>query len=84
MKTHQSQFDEKLSKLTRNEACGLPKDAGMSKTKMSKGKEGEGKLELSDELREGIRQKWKQVVEPETGCATYDDLRKKLKVEETP
>jgi hypothetical protein len=82
MKTHQSQFDEKLSKLTRNEACGLPKDAGMSKTKIANGKEGKGKLELSDELREGIRQKWKQVVDPETGCATYGDLRNKLK--ETP
>jgi hypothetical protein len=79
MKTHESQFNEKLSKLTRNEACGLPKDAGMSKTKIAKGKEGKGKLALSDRLREGISQIWKQVVESETGCATYYDLRKKLK-----
>jgi hypothetical protein len=79
MKASQSQFDEKLSKLARNEACGLPKDAGMSKSKIVQGKAGKGELDLSDELKEGIRQQWNQVVEQETRCATYEDLRKQFK-----
>lgn len=75
MKAHEDKFDEKLSKLARNEACGLPKDAGMKKSKIVKGIEGRGKRELSMELRELITTKWKTVVEPETGCATYEELR---------
>jgi len=75
MKEHESQFDEKLSKLTRNEACGLPKDAGMRKSKIVQGASGSGKLALSDGLKAAIAAKWKEVVEPVTGCATYSDLR---------
>ena len=78
MKEHESQFDEKLSKLARNEACGLPKDAGMKRTKLVKGKSGAAKAILSQELRDKIQQKWKEIVEPVTGCASYDELRKKL------
>ena len=77
MKDHESHFDEKLSKLSRNEVCGLPKDAGMSKSKIGKGKVQNG-AGLSSNLKEAITQKWKYVVQPETGCATYEDLRKQL------
>lgn len=76
MKEHESCFDEKLSKLARNEACGLPKDAGIKKSKIVNGKVGRGKLELSDHLKELINTKWKTVLERETGCATYEELRK--------
>jgi hypothetical protein len=79
MKSHESQFDEKLSKLSRNVACGLPKDAGMGKSKIARGKEGQGKLKLSDELKDAIQLKWKTVLGDETGCATYEELRKKFK-----
>lgn len=68
-------FDEKLTKLGRNEACGLPKDAGMQDTKLNRGKAGTGKAKLSDELQQAIQQKWKDVVEPVTGCTTYNELR---------
>jgi len=78
MKEHESQFDEHLSKLARNEACGLPKMAGMSQSKLKQGKVGAGKMELSQQLRDKIWQKWKEVVEPVTGCASYDELRQQL------
>jgi hypothetical protein len=49
---------------------------------MSKSKIAEGKVQhgagLSPNLKEAITQKWKYVVQPETGCATYEDLRKQL------
>jgi hypothetical protein len=77
MKEHESQFDEKLSKLSRNEVCGLPKDAGMSKSKIAQGKTQHG-AGLSPNLEEAITQKWKFVVQPETGCNTYEDLRKQF------
>ena len=77
MFAHRNQFDEKLSKLARNEACGLPKSAGMSKTKLSQGEIKFG-YEISEDLRRDIIQKWSEVVEPETGCATYDELRKQM------
>lgn len=78
MKEHEGQFDEKLSKLTRNEACGLPKDAGTGGSKIKQGSAGKGKTALSDSLRNAIVEKWKEVVEPVTGCATYEDLRTQL------
>lgn len=75
MKMHQSQFDEKLSKLTRNEECGLPKNAGLSESKLKRGDSGIGKTRLPPFIQEEITKKWKEVVEPVTGCATYDELR---------
>jgi hypothetical protein len=33
MKHHDDKFDEKISKRTRNAACGLPPDAGLSSKK---------------------------------------------------
>lgn len=81
MKQHESQFDEKLSKLARNEACGLPKDSGIQKSKVGSGVCGKGASELSDDLREQIWKKWKEVVEPETGCSTYQELLEHLRKE---
>ncbi|KAL7576691.1 hypothetical protein ACA910_005616 [Epithemia clementina (nom. ined.)] len=78
MKEHADQFDEKLSKLARNEACGLPKDAGMGSSKIGNGSSGHGKLELSQELRQKIDEKWRKVVLPVTGCSSYQELRQKL------
>lgn len=83
MKAHASQFDEKLSKLARNEACGLPKNAGMTGGKLRGGKSGGGKESLSIELQERIHQKWKEVVAPVTGCETYAELRASLAINRT-
>lgn len=78
MKEHESHFDEKLSKLARNEACGLPKDAGMRHSKLKSGKTGAAKLILSEQLNSKIQQKWVDVVQPITNCATYNELRKQF------
>jgi len=83
MKEHSGQFDDKLSKLSRNQACGLPKDAGMQSTKIGTGVSGQGKLVLSDELRQQIQQKWNEIVQPVTGCATYQELCQQLAKEQS-
>mmetsp|Transcript_8692 Transcript_8692/g.12291 ORF Transcript_8692/g.12291 Transcript_8692/m.12291 type:complete len:255 (-) Transcript_8692:490-1254(-) len=75
MKSHESHFDEKLSKLARNEACGLPKTAGLSESKIKRGDSGLGKESLPKSIREGILKKWSEIVEPETGCKSYEELR---------
>jgi hypothetical protein len=79
MKKHESHFDEKLSKLYRNEACFLPKDAGMQSSKLVKGKIGDGEYQLGESVRQQIRDKWKEIVEPVTGCTTYEELREQFK-----
>jgi Sulfotransferase domain len=78
MKENEYYFDEKLTKLGRNEACGLPKDAGMAKTKISRGSSDVGSTSLSEELRSEIQAKWDEVVLPVTGCRNYNELRQKL------
>eukprot|EP00529_Nitzschia_sp_RCC80_P029127 CAMPEP_0113472338 /NCGR_PEP_ID=MMETSP0014_2-20120614/17462_1 /TAXON_ID=2857 /ORGANISM="Nitzschia sp." /LENGTH=332 /DNA_ID=CAMNT_0000365041 /DNA_START=135 /DNA_END=1130 /DNA_ORIENTATION=- /assembly_acc=CAM_ASM_000159 len=62
MKEHSYHFDEKLSKLSRNEACGLPKDAGMKKGKIATGTSKHGSLVLSENIKNKIERKWKEVV----------------------
>lgn len=79
MKQHEEYFDESLSKRARNEACGLKPDAGMTKSKIVNGRMGHGKKTLSEALQDRIHQKWMSVVEPVTGCSSYDELRKQFK-----
>ena len=78
MKANDDNFDEKLSKLARNEACGLAKNAGMSGNKISSGKVGSGSKLLPEGLRRKVQLKWEEVVMPATGCCTYEELRQKL------
>ena len=75
MSQHKDKFDEKLSKISRNEACGLPKDAGMSSTKIGRGLSGHARTEISPRLCQEIDKKWKEVVLPTTGCSSYHELR---------
>lgn len=79
MKAHESHFDERLSKISRNEACGLAPDAGLAKSKINDGSAGRGKEMLSSDLEESIKQKWSEVVAPVTGCSTYSELRAMMK-----
>ena len=74
MKQNESKFDEKLTKLGRNEICGLAKDAGMCKSKIATGKSGLG-CALPDTIRAKIQIKWSEVVYPVTGCRDYGELR---------
>lgn len=78
MKAHESQFDEKLTKIARNEACGFPKTSGTLQSKINTGKPGCAKTVLSETIRSKIQQRWNEVVHPVTGCATYSELRDQL------
>jgi hypothetical protein len=80
MKEHSYKFDEKLSKISRNEACGLTKDAGMKNGKIDKGRDRRGDF-LSEEIKDSIQQKWDDIVFPVTKCANYEELRQQLKNE---
>lgn len=72
MSKYSNKFDERFSKQARNEACGLPKRAGMNKTKIRRGVSG---AELSEELKAQIDSKWNDIVRPVTGCDNYEQLR---------
>lgn len=76
MKLHKEKFDEKLSKLARNEACGLPRLAGMSSSKINQGVVGSGLKKLPPCLVSEIEDKWKRVIEPTLGFKSYDELRR--------
>ena len=84
MKAHESQFDEHFTKYHRNEACGLPaydEETGNSQSggsKIANGRVGSGKDVLPPDLIHKIDRKWLEIVSPITGCATYEDLRRKL------
>jgi hypothetical protein len=75
MKQHDDKFDEKISKRTRNAACGLPPDAGLSSKKVRSGGVSEGALELSLSLKAAIRNRWDAVITEATGFSSYDELR---------
>lgn len=77
MKEHASHFDEKLSKLARNAACGLRPEAGLQGTsgKVNKGEVGAGRASLSTALTVDIDHQWLEVVTPATGFRSYDELR---------
>eukprot|EP00049_Salpingoeca_infusionum_P001685 m.50142 g.50142 ORF g.50142 m.50142 type:complete len:315 (-) comp11136_c0_seq2:61-1005(-) len=75
MKEHAAHFDEHLTKKARNVHCQLPADAGMDQSKINDGKSGQAKAALSDATVAAIRDKWAQIVEKETGCASYSALR---------
>jgi hypothetical protein len=83
MKAHESQFDERLSKLARNEACGLSKDAGLlsGHSKVRAGGTNCDQHAISSHLKSAIDMKWKIVVEPVTGSRTYEELRASLQIE---
>lgn len=76
MKQHSYHFDEKLSKLARNKACGLTPDAGMGKSKIRDGKAGSAKHTLSDELVKDIDARWTTQMLPATGYESYAALRR--------
>ena len=76
MKKHERKFDEHVMKNFRNEACGLPKNAGEGvSTKVNTGSSVDGRRVLSADLKKEIQKKWDKVVYPVTNCATYEDLR---------
>ena len=83
MKEHSSKFDEHLLKNQRNEAIGLPRDAGMQGNagKVRKGAVNESKEVLPDFILDKIDQTWKKTVTPVTGYDSYEALRKGINKE---
>ena len=76
VKAHESQFDEKLSKLARNEAMGLPVNAGLTGGgKIRDGKSGGGRTQLSATLTADLDARWVKQMEPATGFSSYQALR---------
>eukprot|EP00055_Hartaetosiga_balthica_P003686 m.8623 g.8623 ORF g.8623 m.8623 type:complete len:336 (-) comp3201_c0_seq1:84-1091(-) len=77
MKDNSTKFNENLSKRKRNKHCGLPDDQGLSQSKVSSGTKGKARDILPPDIVLEIDKKWKDLVEPVTGCASYTDFRKK-------
>lgn len=77
MKAHDTQFDEHLFKLARNEIAGLPREAGTNGAagKVRNGSVNASLSALSAETLAQFDQKWKEIAMPEMGYATYDDMR---------
>lgn len=73
MKQRERQFDEHLGKLARNEAMGLPRDAGLHNSKVRAG--GGGKEALPPRLKEEILSRWRRQVGEATGHETYASMR---------
>jgi len=77
MREHSNQFDEKLSKLARNGAMGLPTNAGLKghPGKIRAGESGGGRAHLGEELVAELDARWAVQMEPATGFASYQALR---------
>jgi len=85
MQAWPSKYDEHMLKHARNEFCGLAREAGLTEGSTGKvrgGAVGVGSREsVSGECLEKLQEKWNAVVQPVTGCGTYEDFRKKLNME---
>jgi len=75
MSSNSRLFDEHLSKFARNEAMGLPREAGLGNAKVRKdgGCCGEGS-KLPAALREDILERWRTQVGGAIGLPTYQSL----------
>lgn len=78
MKEHEDKFDENVTKRFRNEAMGLPRDAGMTNSKVSGVQQTANKVQMSSEMMMKLEQRWKDSITTRFGYETYDDLRRSL------
>ena len=76
MKAHQDKFEEHLIRKHRSAAMGLPSDGQLNKVR--DGQVGNGKVKLSEAIRQELDAIWKSEIEPLTGLPTYEELRKAL------
>lgn len=75
MRARPTKYDEHHLKRARNHACGLPADAGLDSKSTGKVRQAQGHGDgISEETRQLLLQKWKDVVYPVTGCSTYEQL----------
>lgn len=76
MKAHESHFDDHVVRAVLDRACNL--EPGGDSSKVRSGEVGAAKATLSDEIRRRLDSTWKDVIETETGLATYGALRDAL------
>jgi len=83
MKKHFNKFDEHPIKYARNEAVGLPRDAGLTGNpgKVRTGQTNGGKDVFSSSSLDKIDAQWTEVVTTATGYKTYEDLRRGINEE---
>jgi len=70
---HERQYDEHVWKAKNNVRVGLPEDAGLESSKVMNG--GRRKVTLPAEILQRLDAKWKELVTPVTGYATYSDMK---------
>ena len=76
MQAHPTMFDEHITKLKRNASCSLSPDAGCGGGKVRA--KGAKRAAISAEVLEEVHAKWREVVEPATGLASYEELLQAL------
>ena len=76
-------FDEHFMKRAINEKCGLDINAGLGPGSTGKVRVGKGGSDdvISDQTRAMLEQRWRDVIEPATGCDTYGALLDTLRDE---
>ena len=80
MKLKWDKFNSNDLKRAHNKALGLEETAGMNRNKIRSGSTTEGKENLTDSILKALDSKWKEIIEPVTGFASYGDLRKGLQL----
>lgn len=72
MKAHGDQFDDHLTRLARDPACGLPPDSQTSKLGM--GKTGQGRPQISAGMQDIYAARWRETMGAQFGVPDYPAL----------
>lgn len=78
LKTHDYLFDEHVVFDACKVRMGFDPDTKVRCNKINKGKQGESKRVLSQEMRDLLDLRWKEVITSQTGIESYQDLRAQL------
>jgi len=83
MKKHSTKFDEHPLKYAKNEAAGLPRDAGLTGNpgKVRNGVSNSAKDVIPQCIMDQIDAQWNEVVTKVTGYTTYEEFRKGINKE---
>lgn len=76
MKAHGNQFDDHLTRLSRDSACGLPPDSQTSK--LGTGKTGQGRPQVSAKIEEIYATRWQETMGARFGLPDYAALLERL------
>jgi len=79
MKRNQDKFDDRLMRDLTETRCGLP--PGAESSKVREGRAGDHRSELGADVIARMDRVWRELVEPETGFASYAELESALVAE---